>query len=215
MTTSPEALRENKRGFMTAPCIQCGEPVTSVASQRVRGRGKTCSKACAMHVARDARRAKEVAEFGERFWNWVDQSAGPDACWPWLGKRHGHEGYGRYRLLGKYHTAHRYALWSAAGDPPEGKPYALHACDFRPCCNPAHLRWGSTQENSDDMVTRGRSRRGDGQRIDVELALRLREEGRTYAEIAQVFGVRPESAGQSLRRAAEVYRALSPGGADE
>ena len=55
---------------------------------------------------------------------------------------------------------HRAALRRAVGDPPEGKPYALHSCDNTRCYNPAHLRWGSQQENMADMVKRGRGSSG-------------------------------------------------------
>ena len=200
MTTSPEALREEKLGIVIAPCVVCGVLVSSTASQRSRGRGKSCSQACSMAIARNARREREAAEFGERFWTWVDKSGGPDACWPWMGKRHSEDGYGRYRFQKKYHTAHRYALWSAVGDAPDGKPFALHSCDYQPCCNPAHLRWGSNQDNVDDKVARGRTRNGTGKRIDVDIARLLRSEGHSNVVVARMFNVRPQSVERALRR---------------
>ncbi|WP_442800462.1 HNH endonuclease signature motif containing protein [Sphingopyxis sp. 113P3] len=53
--------------------------------------------------------------------------------------------------------AHRVACTIAHGSPPEGKASALHSCDNPPCCNPAHLRWGSHKENTADAIERDRA----------------------------------------------------------
>lgn len=141
--------------FVTNPCDQCGAPTTVLASQYRRGRGRTCSRKCSSAVAQSVRWAREYAEFKDKFWQWVDKSAGPDACWPWLGKRM-KAGYGRYRLRRKTHSAHRHALTVSVGDPPDQGAFAMHSCDNPPCCNPAHLRWGTHQDNMNDRMVRGR-----------------------------------------------------------
>lgn len=44
------------------------------------------------------------------------------------------------------------------------KPYATaqvrHACDNRPCFNPSHLSWGTTQDNTRDRNSRDRQNKG-------------------------------------------------------
>lgn len=91
------------------------------------------------------------------FWAAVDQSAGPKACWPWTWATKP-SGYGAVYWARRMQIAHRVALLLTVGEPPLGKPYAMHLCDNPPCCNPAHLEWGSAQENSNQMVQRGRHR---------------------------------------------------------
>jgi hypothetical protein len=97
------------------------------------------------------RRAKQTLE--GRFWAKVDRSAGPDGCWPWTAARMP-TGYG---VIGIGHAktvnAHRLSLMLATGVTGE---FALHSCDNPPCVNPAHLSWGSRQDNVRDAVTRRR-----------------------------------------------------------
>jgi hypothetical protein len=90
----------------------------------------------------------------QSFWSRVDKSAGPDACWPWLGAKTP-LGYGRWSDSG---YAHRITLSLASGA--TGR-VAMHTCDSPSCVNPAHLRWGSHRENSQDMVDKARSTRGE------------------------------------------------------
>lgn len=60
---------------------------------------------------------------------------------------------------GKKLRAHRIAYQLIVGPIEEGK-LILHACDNRLCCNPAHLRQGTNQENIQDMMQRRRSASG-------------------------------------------------------
>ena len=92
------------------------------------------------------------------FWDYVDTSGGPDACWPWkLSKDTG--GYGQVWLVvdgkKKLHRAHRVAFKLMNGPP---KLNVLHTCDHPPCCNPSHLYDGTFKQNTRDMMARGRDR---------------------------------------------------------
>ena len=107
---------------------------------------------------------KVIPELSEkdkaRFWSCV-AIASPDECWLWLAATN-RGGYGRFTLRSgsqKCFSAHRIALAILSG---EQRPLlAMHSCDNPPCCNPAHLSWGTVQDNSDDMVARGRAPVGE------------------------------------------------------
>ena len=77
--------------------------------------------------------------FPDRFWFRVDQSAGPDACWPWTASRQT-QGYGQIGLPKTGHTvrAHRVAYELAVGPIPDGHEIH-HRCRTRACCNPSHM----------------------------------------------------------------------------
>lgn len=90
----------------------------------------------------------------DRFWSKVERR-GPLECWPWLpsqaaGTR------GSFSLNGRTATAPNAALTLTKGEAPEGKPFACHTCDNPNCVNPAHLWWGSNQDNIRDAASKGR-----------------------------------------------------------
>lgn len=96
---------------------------------------------------------------------------GPDECWPWNRGRN-KKGYGYFRKNGKYELAHREALRRSGVTVPDDKN-VLHSCDNPPCCNPAHLRTGTQQENNQDMVDRQRTIKGRRIHLSEELEQRI------------------------------------------
>ena len=94
----------------------------------------------------------------ERYWAKVEKR-GDDECWGWKAATDGH-GYGRIQ-----HTVGNPRIISASqaswevyhGPIPSGK-VVMHTCDNPPCSNPAHLRLGSMQDNTRDMMAKGRNR---------------------------------------------------------
>lgn len=71
----------------------------------------------------------------EPFWDKVDRTGGPDACWPWL--RHlSTGGYGRQDKI----AAHRMAYELLVGPIPEGLELD-HLCHVRRCLYAACRRW--------------------------------------------------------------------------
>lgn len=79
---------------------------------------------------------------------------GPNGCHIWTGYRD-NAGYGQF-WAGKSHKAHRWALSQATGEWPDPKVLAIHRCDTPSCVNPEHLFWGSHQDNTQDMMQKGR-----------------------------------------------------------
>lgn len=121
----------------------------------------------------------------QRFWRKVDQSAGPDSCWPWRGVRAGHR-YGQVTVNGRHDYAHRLSYELARGPIPEGM-LIQHSCDNRPCVNPAHLSVGTVATNAQDMMVKGRHRTAL-KREEIEQVLALRAQRVPYAVLAPRFG---------------------------
>lgn len=87
---------------------------------------------------------------------WDEVASG---CWRARGNPNS-SGYRMIKFNGKAEGAHRLAYMAWVGAIPEGH-VVRHNCDNRMCVNPDHLTLGSHKENSRDMVTRGRSCRGE------------------------------------------------------
>lgn len=75
-------------------------------------------------------------------------------CIVWTGSTVA-RGYGNIRIDGTMQRTHRVAYKIYIGDIPDGMS-VLHRCDNPPCINPNHLFVGTTQDNSDDMLSKGR-----------------------------------------------------------
>ena len=92
-----------------------------------------------------------------RFWEKVQLGSVRD-CWPWLAATN-NKGYGQIRSRGRCFLAHRIAyelMWAPLPIPLN----ALHRCDNPPCCNPWHLFQGTSSDNVQDMLSKGRAYRG-------------------------------------------------------
>lgn len=127
----------------------------------------------------------------DRFWDKVDKTT-VDACWPWRGGRD-KDGYGYFRVGGGNRRAHRVAYVVSHGSL-EPALDVCHACDNPRCVNPRHLWVGTNQDNSDDMVRKGRSLCGIANpkvRLSerkVQEVVRLADLGLLQKEIAQRIG---------------------------
>lgn len=131
----------------------------------------------------------------ERFFDKVDQSAGPDSCWLWTGYRN-NRGYGVIKRDGKPELAHRVSFQIYAGEIPDGM-IVMHACDTPACVNPAHLALGTASDNSRDCTSKHRQacgeKNGDAKltagQVDEIRSSYNREAGRTLKYLAHQFGV--------------------------
>ncbi len=98
---------------------------------------------------------KQIAEKArERFWSHVRKTK---KCWLWT-HRSDKDGYGKFFHTRRY-GAHRYSFLLTYGFLPKGL-HVLHKCDNPPCVRPSHLFLGTQQDNSDDMVAKGRGATG-------------------------------------------------------
>ena len=75
-------------------------------------------------------------------------------CWEYQGGKN-NIGYGMIRDENKMRTTHRVSYEEHNGKIPAGL-CVLHKCDNPKCCNPNHLWLGTHQQNSDDMISKGR-----------------------------------------------------------
>lgn len=89
-----------------------------------------------------------------RFWSKVDMR-GPDECWDWQASV-SHHGYGRFKARGGTTIHSNRVAWALANRIDPGELMVLHGCDRPRCCNPNHLRLGTTADNVADMDARGR-----------------------------------------------------------
>ncbi len=77
-------------------------------------------------------------------------------CWLWTGSTVP-GGYGQIRdSASKMVKTHRLA-YELICEPVPNELLVCHACDVPNCVNPLHLWLGTYQDNSDDMVVKGRS----------------------------------------------------------
>jgi hypothetical protein len=86
------------------------------------------------------------------------ESRSRDECWAdWPAKPSSDAGRLYLRRDGLLRPA-AHTVMELDGRPRPYAPnnHALHSCDNPPCINPAHLRWGTSEENIADMVLRDR-----------------------------------------------------------
>ena len=132
-----------------------------------------------------------------RFWSKVAVKKSTRECWPWTASKN-KDGYGRFKVDGKCHHAHRIAWEIANGESLESR-HARHQCDNPACCNPYHIIPGTHADNMADMRSRNRWRAGDMSGIrnpnarlttdDVEHIRKRITDGDTNRQIATDYAV--------------------------
>lgn len=120
---------------------------------------------------------------------------GPDECWEWTGANKG--GYGQFFVSPQRRNvpAQAFAVELATGVRcPPGRE-GCHTCDHPPCVNPAHVYYGTRQQNVDDMIERSRIPVGEQRhnaRFTAEQVLDMRVRfaaGENGASICKEYGI--------------------------
>jgi predicted DNA-binding protein len=93
-----------------------------------------------------------------RFWSKVNVLSDDD-CWEWSGGKYP-SGYGTFSFMGKSMQAHRVSYILTTGEIPP-RMCICHKCDNPPCVNPRHLFLGTYQDNTNDMIKKGRWKKGE------------------------------------------------------
>ena len=81
-------------------------------------------------------------------------SINEDECWIFNGAKTP-KGYGLIAYKGIEIYTHRITYELHIGPIPEGM-LVCHTCDVPSCCNPSHLFLGTSQDNVDNMMDKGR-----------------------------------------------------------
>lgn len=119
-----------------------------------------------------------------------------NGCWNWVGAKAGN-GYGN--IVNKTYKgyAHRLFYKLYKGEIPKGM-YICHTCDNRSCVNPEHLFLGTPDDNTQDMMRKGRANPPSGERmatskLTTEKVLAIKKEYKSgnYTQnfLANIYGV--------------------------
>lgn len=153
------AAGRSKKVTLTCANPQCNKSFQVFAYKLNEGvEHRCCSRACKAGFA-----ASRVytSEFAAEFWSHVAKGD-PDACWPWQ-DRTGRGGYGMTYVPGRPNDTgtHIVAFFLTHERWPAPGMNVCHSCDNPPCCNGKHLWEGTTLENAQDSMLKGRKPRGE------------------------------------------------------
>lgn len=125
-------------------------------------------------------------------------------CWLWL-KSVESRGYGKTYHEGRTMLAHRASWLVFKGAIPAGLN-VLHKCDVPGCINPAHLKLGTHQDNTDDRVLKGRrcetSMPGEtnpAARLSPAQVVQIFRSTKSESQLAREYGVAESTIGRIRR----------------
>lgn len=175
------------------------------------GRHLTSTHICVMNAEAGKTiilRGKEVKisdELMSRLWSKVDKVSNQNGCWIWTRSK-SKKGYGQFGIGRNQFLVHRILLTLKESRCIDGF-LACHHCDNPSCVNPDHLWVGTTQENTLDMLKKGRSLKGEDHPMrtlnkDFVIKIRLLYEGggHSHSTLAKMFSICPATIGKILRR---------------
>lgn len=171
-------------------------------------RSRHVVKMCRDGIRRNSLRSLTPEERMERFMDRVKKL--PNGCWQWLGAVTGSKSkYGMFLKDGKLIRAHRFSYEEFNHTKiPEGL-IARHSCDNRLCVNPEHILVGTTQDNVNDKMSRGRHRYGtlrgeaSGKSVvknkQILKLMELSKKGLIQIELSRLTGISISNVGAILQ----------------
>jgi DNA-binding NarL/FixJ family response regulator len=130
-----------------------------------------------------------------------------DECVLWPYGQAGRTGYGKVKKNGRWLAPHVIALDRRQPKPSPGRTsHAAHTCRNRHCLNYRHLTWKTPKQNQYDRVLDGTHSRGTAcvtaklTEEDVRTIRRLRTNGKTQQEIANMFDITQATVSSILLR---------------
>ena len=85
----------------------------------------------------------------------IDCEGGLNACWNWKGNCFTSQ-YGRFKMHNKTYLSHRLVYQYYYNTCLTKQDVVMHICDNPKCCNPLHLKKGTTADNVKDKMNKKR-----------------------------------------------------------
>ena len=126
----------------------------------------------------------------DRFWEKVKVINNENSCWEWQGSIN-RKGYGWFGLGKRGNkknpiSAHRFSYMIHYGNIGDGI-LVCHSCDNPKCVRPSHLFLGSSSDNTQDMIMKGRN--DPNRKISIEQAQEIKRSKKSNRELAEKYGV--------------------------
>ena len=146
-------------------------------------------------------------EIKDRFWKKVNKLETGKCCWEWSACLN-NKGYGEFKVNSKDIRAHRFSFQLHYNRLIQEGMCILHSCDNRKCVNPSHLSEGTNQDNTTDMINKGRGNKAKGERngtskLTETQVLEIREKysqgGTTQQKLGEEYGVNRSLIGAIVR----------------
>lgn len=118
----------------------------------------------------------------------LDWKVTENGCWECTSHTRDLEGYPLKFNGGRTRRLSRVLYEELFGDIPEGLKI-LHKCDNRACINPEHLMLGTSKENTQDMINKGRANMRESRKLTPEQREAIRNDTRLKKVIAEEYGI--------------------------
>lgn len=181
------------RKLIPTICMQCKQEYLARHDLLEKGLRKFCGRPC----------YNESIKLDPmiRFWKKVDKTT---SCWNWVGFIN-KKGYGSIWYNGENMRVHRFSYFIHFGEIPKDLN-VCHSCDNPKCVNPKHLFIGTTQDNVDDKIKKGRGANGiksvGNAKLSVQDVINIREMCKTSAQykVAQNFNITGSTISEIVNR---------------